>query len=195
MPMGLRRLSPFKLASRLVGHCPFPRDIRGAATVEFVLLFPVAAGILGLVMFGGQGFEIHRKLTMTVRTLADLATQQSNVGLSSATYTYSQLLTAASLVMTPYGDSNLSMTLSEIQTNGAGAATVVWSQATANGTPLAQGSTVTVPSNFTTAGYLILGQAQYNFNPLSIFYQTNAITLSSTLYLAPRVGASIACCS
>lgn len=173
----------------------FARDSRGAALVEFVMLFPVLAGILGLIVFGCQGFEIDRKLTMTVRTLADLASRQTNLGGTSTTYTYTEILTAAALVMAPYGDTNLSMVISEVQTNGTTSGTVVWSKATSNGTALTAGSTVTLPSDITTSGYLVLGQAQYNYNPMQIFYAANMITLQKALFLAPRNSSSIACCS
>ena len=106
----------------------FWRDVRGAATVEFVLLFPVVAGLLACVLFAGEGFEMSRKVTMTVRTLADLASQQTEVGASSTAYTYSQILGAAACVMAPYATENatggncsaspLTMTLSEISPPG-----------------------------------------------------------------------------
>ena len=177
----------------------FPRDVRGAAAVEFALLCPVMAGLLALGLLAGEGFEINRKLTMSVRTLADLASQQTEVGAASTTYTYSQILGAAACVMAPYATENstggncsasqLTMTLSEVSTTGSGSGTVVWSETTTGGTALTVGSSVTVPSNITTSGttvYLILGQAQYTYNPLNFYYQSSAITLSDSLFLSPR---------
>ena len=40
----------------------FSRDASGLAAVEAALLAPVALGLLGLVVFGGEGLSIQRKL-------------------------------------------------------------------------------------------------------------------------------------
>ncbi len=164
--------------------------------VEFALIVPALLAMTALVVVGGIGFELNRKVTLTMRTLTDLATQQTNIGTSSTTYTYTNILNAASLVVAPYDPSKLSMVLSEVQTNGTTSATVVWSQANAQGAALAAGSTVTVPSNLSASGYLILGQVTYKYNPLNIFVSASPITLSNSLYMAPRVVAGhVNCCS
>ena len=179
---------------------PFCRDFTAAATVEFVLLAPVILTMIALVVIGGEGFELNRKITMVVRTLADLASQQTNIGTSSSNYTYTQLLNAASLVVQPYDSSQLSLVLSEVSTNGSGTGVVNWSQgnaaAVANSMVLTAGATVTVPSNITTAGYLILGSARYNFQPLGIYLPVATFPITDSLYLAPRQGTSgVSCCS
>ena len=101
-----------------------------------------------------------------------------------------------------------SMVLSEVLISGSGSATVQWSKATSGGTALAVGSAVSLPSSITSNSssctssttsnpvqgcYLILGSATYNFNPLNFYYQANAITLSDSLYLAPRAAALVKC--
>jgi Flp pilus assembly protein TadG len=173
----------------------FRRDFQGAATVEFAILLPVILSMLVIIVVGGEGFELNRKITMVVRTLTDLATQQTNIGTSSTTYTYTQILNAASLVVQPYSSSSLGMVLSEISTNGSGTGTVTWSKANSNATALSAGSSVTVPSNITSSGYLILGTASYSYTPLGIFIPMAAFTITDSLYLAPRTGANVSCCS
>jgi len=178
----------------------FWRDLTAAATIEFIFLTPVILTMIGLVVAGGEGFELNRKITMVVRTLADLASQQTNIGTSSSTYTYTQLLNAASLVIQPYDSSQLSLVLSEVSANGAGTGVVKWSQgntaAVANSMVLTAGATVSVPTNITAAGYLILGSARYNFQPLGIYLPIAAFPITDSLYLAPRQGTSgVACCS
>lgn len=51
------------------------RDARGSATVEMALILPVALSLLGLVMIGGQGFEVQRKVVLAARTMTDLVSQ------------------------------------------------------------------------------------------------------------------------
>ena len=172
------------------------RETRATAAVEFAFVAPSMLVMMAIIVYAGQAFEIQRKVTLTMRTLTDLVTQQTNIGATSSAYTYTQILNAASLVIAPYDSSQMQMIISEIQTNGTSAGIVVWSQATGTGaTALSVGSSVTVPTNITAAGYLILGTVNYTYNPLSIYQQASAITLTDHIYMAPRVSSSVQCCT
>jgi Flp pilus assembly protein TadG len=173
----------------------FLRRTDGAAAVEFAFAAPVVLAMVALVVFAGIGFEINRKVTQVAATLTDLASLQTNIGASSPTYTYSQILGAASLVIAPYSSSSVSMTLSEIQTNGGANGTVVWSQASGGATALAIGSSYPVPANLSSSSYILVGTASYSYNPLNLFEQTSPISLGSTIYMAPRASSSVSCCS
>ena len=171
-------------------------ESRGSVTVEFAMIVPAMLMLLSIVVFAGQGFEIQRKVTLTMRTLTDLAAQQTNIGTSSTTYTYTQILNAASLVMTPYNSTGLSMVLSEVSTSGNGTGTVVWSQATSDTTALTTGASVSIPSNLTTSSYMIVGTVSYTYNPLNIFFSVGGIPLSNSIAMAPRASTgSVACCN
>src|ERR1700678_2123848 len=171
-------------------------ESRGSVTVEFAMIVPAMLMLLSIVVFAGQGFEIQRKVTLAMRTLTDLAAQQTNIGTSSTTYTYTQILNAASLVMTPYNSTGLSMVLSEVSTSGNGTGTVVWSQATSDTTALTTGASVSIPSNLTTSSYMIVGTVSYTYNPLNIFFSVGGIPLSNSIAMAPRASTgSVACCN
>jgi Flp pilus assembly protein TadG len=171
-------------------------ESRGSVTVEFAMILPAMLMLLSIVVFAGEGFEIQRKVTLTMRTLTDLAAQQTNIGTSSPTYTYTQILNAASLVMTPYNSTGLSMVLSEVSTGGNGTGTVVWSQATSNATALTTGASVSIPSNLTASSYMVIGTVSYTYNPLNIFFSVGGIPLSNTIAMAPRASTgSVACCN
>ena len=170
-------------------------DSRGAALVEFALVFPILIALLGLVMMAGESQEISRKVTMTARTLTDLASQQANIGTSSGTYNYTQILNAASLVIAPFDPATMTMTVSEIQVTAANTGTVIWSEAR-NGTgALPAGSTVTLSGNLPVTQYIIQGTVSYTFSPLSTIYLSSPITVSDTVAMAPRVSTSVACCN
>ncbi len=171
------------------------REEGGSASVELAFLAPVLLSLLAIIILAGNGFDISRKVTQTARTLTDIASQQANIGSSSTTYTYSQILSAASLVIAPYDSSQLSMVLSEIETNGTTQGTVIWSKANGNGVALAVGATVIVPAGLQSSSYVILGTVSYRYNPLQIYLSANAITLSDSIYLAPRASTSVTCCS
>jgi len=193
-------LSPVALAIRRWLH-----ESRAAATVEFAFVAPAMLIMMGLIVFAGQAFEIQRKVTLTMRTLTDLVTQQTAIT-SSSTLTYTQILNAASLVMSPYCASgttctNLTMVVSEIQTNGSTTGTVIWSAQLSGGVVStislnSSNNTVSLPSYVEASPYLILGTVSYNYSPLNFSQYTstftqNAITLTDSIYMAPRVSTCI----
>ena len=110
------------------------RDQRGVSAVEFAMLLPLMLTLyLGAVEIS-QGIGADRKVTLTARTTADLASQAS--GLSSSDMTNS--LNAASAVMAPYSTTNLKVTVSQVSIDANSKATISWS-ATLNGTARAKG--------------------------------------------------------
>jgi len=77
----------------------FVRERDGISAVEFALILPF---MLTLYLGGselGDGMAIQFKATLAARTVADLATQYTNI---PDTTTMNQLLGAATTVMTPY---------------------------------------------------------------------------------------------
>ncbi len=102
---------------------------------------------------------------------------------------------ASAAVLAPYSSSPVVVVISQLSIS-AGAkttATVDWS-ATLNGTALAKGSSVTLPtsiaSSTNTCGtypcYLIFGQVSYTYNPTFGYFAKGGITLSDSVYVAPR---------
>jgi Flp pilus assembly protein TadG len=168
----------------------------GSATVELALVLPAILMLMGTVVLGGEGFEIERKVTMTMQTLTNLASQQTNIGTSSTTYTYTQILNAAALVMAPYSSTGLTMVLSEVKTAGTGTGTVVWSQASAGGTALTTGATVSVPANASASSYMIIGTVTYTYQPLNIYLSMGSIPLSNSIAMAPVTSSgTVSCCN
>lgn len=173
----------------------FLRNADGVAAIEFAFLAPVVVGLVGLVAVADIGFEINRKVTQIATTLTNVASLQTNIGTSSTGYTYSQILSAASLVIAPYSSSAVSLTLSEVQTNGSTTGKVIWSQATSGTTALSAGASYPVPANLSSSAYVLVGTASYVYTPLNFFFQLPAITLSDTITIPPRASTSVACCS
>ena len=174
------------------------RDIRAVAAVEFAFIAPCMLMLMSLVFFAGEGFEVQRKVTMTMRTLTDMVTQQCDIGPNansmgytspcpSTYYTYTQIVSAASTVMTPYDPTALQFTIAEIATNGssAGAGTQVWCKYTAGGAGNCPGGSF--PSNLSTSTYVIYGMVNYTYNPLGIWFQGASVTFSDSYYLLPRI--------
>jgi Flp pilus assembly protein TadG len=157
------------------------------AAVEFALVFPVALALfVGLVDIS-DGVAISRKVTITARTITDLVSQNVNVTTASVT----TMLNAASAIAAPYSTANMVITVSEVTTDASGNATVTWSQSS-KGSALTAGQSVSVPTGIGRPNTsLIWGQVRYNYTPLLYAPFIGNITLSSQIFLSPRLSNSI----
>jgi Flp pilus assembly protein TadG len=166
----------------------FAGDRRGVSAVEFALLLPVMVTLFLGSVEASQGIATDRKVELTAHTLADLASQYTDITNAEM----SNLLNAGSAIIAPYSAANLSEVVSEISINAQGTATVVWSD-TLNGTALTVGQTINVPSSLAVPNtYLVLAQVQYNYNPTYGYVMTGTVTLSDQSFMRPRESASIA---
>jgi Flp pilus assembly protein TadG len=132
--------------------------------------------------------SIDRKVTLTTRTVADLASQVSSINAAEM----GNLLNASAAVIapynqSPYSSSNLKVTVSQIKIDGNGAATIEWSE-TKNGTKRAKGSSVTLPAALKTANtYLIWSEVSYNYVPAIGYVVTGPLNLTDQIYMRPRL--------
>jgi Flp pilus assembly protein TadG len=166
----------------------FVRERRGVSTVEFAMLLPMMMTLFLGGVETSQGVATKRKVSLTAHALADLATQYTDITNAEM----SNILSAASAIMTPYPVAGLTAVVSEISINSSGIATVVWSD-TLNGTALAVGNVVTLPGSLAVPNTnLIFAQVQYNYNPTYGYVLTGTMTLSDQIYMAPRQSSSIA---
>src|SRR5882724_11091549 len=130
---GMRPANAAALSRHVLGLIP---DQRGVSAVEFAMLLPLMITLyLGTVEVS-QGIGIDRKVTLTTRTVADLASQVSSINNADMT----NLLNASAAVIAPYDASKLKVTVSEVKIDNTGVAKIVWSD-TLNGTKRAVGST------------------------------------------------------
>jgi Flp pilus assembly protein TadG len=184
MPALARRLS----RGLARGLARFAKERRGIAAVEFAMLLPIMMTLfLGSVEIT-TAVAIQRKVTLTARALADLSSQFTTIADSDMT----NILNASSDIIAPYASNKLGSVVSELSINAQGQATVVWSD-TLNGTARTIGSTVTIPTNLAVANtYLILGEAQYSYNPTYGYVVTGTMTLTDQIYMRPRQSSSIA---
>ncbi len=173
-----------------IGHCRarLAADCRGISAVEFAMLMPVMLTLLLGSVEASQGIAADRKIELTAHTLADLASQYTDITNADMT----NILNAGSAIIAPYPAASLKEVVSEIAIDSNGNATVVWSD-TLNGTALTVGQTISVPSSLATPNsYLILAQVQYGYNPTYGYVLTGTLTLSDQSYMRPRESTSIA---
>jgi Flp pilus assembly protein TadG len=154
----------------------------GVAAIEFAMLLPLMLTLfLGSVELS-TGVAINRKAAIAAHTVADLASQYTNVTNADMT----NILNAATDIIYPYSSTNLQTDVSELAIDGQGNATVVWSD-TLNGTARTVGSSVTIPSNLATPNtYLLLGETTYNYNPSYSSAVTGTMPLNDQIFMRPR---------
>lgn len=163
----------------------YARDRRGVSAVEFALLAPLMIALyLGCAEIS-IGVAADRKVSLIAATLANLTSQVSTISTSDMT----NILDASTAIVTPYAASKLKMSISCLNIDANGQATVKWS-VTRNGT--AKSGVLTIPSALAVPNsQLIFAEASYDYTPAIGYTITGTLTLSDQMYMAPRITAPI----
>lgn len=173
----------------------FIASTRGIAAVEFAIILPVLLVLLLATFDAGNALAVYMKVRAAAYTLAAVTnTYSTAVPIASADMT--AITGATTQVLAPYSSSPVVVVISELSVSAAKASTgtVRWS-ATLNGTALAAGSSVTLPSTLNTNNnntcnaypcYLILAKVSYTYTPLFGYFAVGGLTFSDSDYAAPR---------
>src|SRR2546423_9823449 len=100
----------------------FARDRRGISAVEFAMLLPLMVTLYLGVVEVSQGVAIDRKVTLTTRTMADLASRVTSINNADMT----NMLNATSAVIAPYDQSKVKVVLSAGKINPTGTPKIGW---------------------------------------------------------------------
>lgn len=173
-----------KLRSVAVGLC---HDRAGVALIEFAFALP----ILVLLYIAGyqltDGISAYRKVTLAVRTIADVTSQYSSVKDSDL----DMILNASQQVMSPYDPASATMTVSQIKIDNSGNATVDWSKGK-NTDGLQQGLAFTVPASIRTPNTsLIIAQIIYTYKPVVAASVIGTFQMKDQIIMSPRATATI----
>jgi Flp pilus assembly protein TadG len=177
-------VSSSELIQRLAS---FARDRRGISAVEFAMLLPLMVTMYLGVVEVSKGVAIDRKVTLTTRTMADLASRVTSINNSDMT----SLLNASAAVIAPYQSSPLKIVLSAVNVDANGNATIAWSD-TLGGSKRSVGSAVTLPAVLSVPNtQLIWSEVSYLYNPTFGYVLTGDLNLSDQIYMRPRLSESI----
>jgi Flp pilus assembly protein TadG len=165
----------------------FARAQSGMAAVEFAVLLPfMLTAYLGGVEIG-DGVAIDRKVAITARSVADLASRYTKI----TDVQMSGILGASSTIIQPYAPGPLTVIVSGVTIDNKGNATIDWSDSI-NGTAHAKGDAVTLPGTLKTIGtYYVWGEVRYSYQPTLGYVMTGTWTLSNQIFMSPRESATI----
>ena len=189
----------------------FLADAEGLAAIELALILPVALMLMSLVVFGGQAYNVQRKVTLAATTVANIFAQANNVNTSTITATeLNQILAYPNLILYPYNGNTASVVVSQVQVmvngNGTATGTVCGSWANANGTPRAKGQEISVDPSISSAfsspgannncdttnlNYIVLGEVSYPFQATGIWFSVGSFPLHDSIIMIPRVASPI----
>jgi Flp pilus assembly protein TadG len=159
----------------------------GMAAVEFAVILPfmLTAYIGGVEI--GDGVAIDRKVAITTRAVADLASRNTKITNADMT----TILNASATIIAPFPSAPLSVTISGVIVDNRGNATIDWSD-TLNGTARTKGSAVTLPGTLNSAGsYYVWGEVRYAYTPTLGYVMTGTWNLSNQIFMSPRESAAI----
>jgi len=160
----------------------FRRGERGMAAVEFACVLPfMLVAYLGSWEVG-DGVAIDRKVAITTRSVADLASRFTNINNAAM----SDILNGSASVIAPYSGGNLVVTVSQVSIDAQGNATIAWSDSL-NGSPHAVGQAITLPGTLNTPSTsLIWGEVSYAYTPTLGYVLTGTWTMHNQIFMAPR---------
>src|ERR1700730_15841900 len=165
----------------------FARGQGGMAAVEVAVLLPfMLTAYLGGVEIG-DGVAIDRKVAITTRAVADLASRSPKITDADM----ATILGASSTIIAPYAPGPLAVTVSGIKVDPKGNATIDWSN-TLNGTARTVGAGVTLPGTLNAPNsYYVWGEVQYAYTPAIGYVVTGTWNLTNQIFMSPRESATI----
>jgi Flp pilus assembly protein TadG len=180
------KISPLSLSRYLIR---FRRDQRGVSAVEFAMLLPLMITLyLGVVEIS-QAVGIDRKVTLTTRTVADLASQVTTITNADMT----NLLGASASVISPYDATQLKVTVSQVDIDANGVAKIKWTDTLGGAGTHSVNDVVTVPAALKVASTsLIWSEVAYTYKPAVGYVVTGTLNLADQIYMRPRLSSSVA---
>lgn len=171
------------------------RDDRAVAAVEFALILPLLLTLYLGTVEGASLYAVDRKVATLASTVADLVAREKDTLTQTELDDYFE---AAVNILSPYDTDGLAQVVSLLSIDSAGEATVVWSAAHGSGVardaddqfPLEADAEINVLARG-AGGWLVVGEADYAYSPLTGFVYQNTINLRHVEYFLPRIASEV----
>lgn len=160
------------------------RDARGAAAIEFALIFPVLFALNIAAAEALMVYQAQRNVAHIAATMADITAQSRTVTNQELT----DILTASSVMIHPFPVSSLQQRVSSLSANGSGTVSTDWT-AKRDYSPTAG---PTVPSGYLLANEsVIVTDVIYDYRPTFGLFLPETIRFSRKAYSRPRLSARV----
>lgn len=181
-------------------------DRRGVAAIEFAFVVPLLLSMYFVTMEVSQGIETNKKVSRIASMVADLITQQPEIGKSEL----DAIMQIGESLLQPYNRSKpkIVVTAIKITDEDTPKVQVFWSRKLVNGAASAdqaKGTTTTVPASLKTRGsFLVRVESYLDYRPvitwaaadkpsLGLTAAFDSISMKETYYLRPRMSQEIDC--
>lgn len=169
----------------------FLRESRAASAIEFALIAPTLIVTYIATVEIGSALTVYRRTAQVAATAADLTAQVKTVTKKDV----SDILAAASSILTPYSTSPLSIVVSSVVANDSNQGKVSWSCAS-SGTARGTGTSYTVPKGLTEANSsVIVAEVTYKYSGLlglTEFFNPGSYDMRRVFYTRPRKSTEVA---
>lgn len=159
-------------------------DRKGAAAIEFALIFPV---IFVLNVAAGEGLQAY----IAQRQVAHIAATMADITAQSRTMTAAELddvLSASTAMIHPFPTQSLQQRISSMSSNGSGTVSTDWTQKrdwASSGGP-------SIPNGYLAANEsVVIADVVYDYKPTFGLFLPETIRFTKHAYVRPRLSAKV----
>jgi Flp pilus assembly protein TadG len=160
------------------------RDRKGAAAVEFALIFPVIFVLNVAAGEGVQAYIVQRQVAHIAATMADITAQSRTVTAAEL----DDILTASTAMIYPFPRQSLQQRVSSMSSNSSGTAATDWTQKrdwNGSGGP-------SIPAGYLAANEsVVIADVIYDYRPTFGLFLPDTIRITRHAYSRPRLSAKV----
>lgn len=160
----------------------------GVAAVEFALVVPLLITLYIGTVEASRALSHDRRLTSAASALGDLVAQTKG---SLTAAELSDLFSVARITVAPYDASSLKQIVTHVSINANGDTNIEWSEGRNGGVGHAENASYDLPAEFIDLAqdtYVIVSEAEMNYEPITGFIFSKGITLYKEYYYVARFG-------
>ncbi|MFN9925592.1 MAG: TadE/TadG family type IV pilus assembly protein [Phenylobacterium sp.] len=162
----------------------FAGEARGAAAIEFALIFPVLFALNIAAAEALMVYQAQRNVAHIAATMADITAQSRTVTDQELT----DILGASTVMIHPFPTASLQQRVSSLSANSAGAVSTDWTAKR----DFTQAGNPSVPSGYLLANEsVIVTDVIYDYRPTFGLFLPDSIRFSRKAYSRPRLSAKV----